>query len=380
MSLGLWVSATRPRTLPASVAPVAVGASAAWQSLPALTVCPAIYPAPPSCALNAARYDMLMTRFWPVTIGCALVALSLQIAVNFANDYSDGVRGADAIRGGDERITGKPTRLVANGVAPSSVLLAAAISAALACVAGLAVIVATGEYWFIALGVLCLLAGWLYTGGRHPYGYMGLGELGVFVFFGLVATLGTQYLLLGEVNLPGWFGAVTTGLLSSALLMVNNLRDIDDDRASGKRTLAVRIGPGASRVLFAVTIVVPSAFTAFLALTPAVYGIRSMFGWDCGVVHSSPPAAAGGQTVSESGTDYICAPAQAPHWPVWPLAAVGLVCLALAVVALLHVLRGEYPRALMASGLTLIACAGVWMLGSAVPSQIALLAPIVALM
>ena len=153
---------------------------------------------------------------------CAVVAVGLQIAVNYLNDYADGVRGTDARRGSD---AAGPRRLVASGIDPSRVLL-------------------TGRWWLIALGATCLLAGWGYTNGRHPYGYRGLGELAAFVFFGLVPALGTQYALSGSITVTGVAGSVICGLLSVSVMMVNNLRDLEDDAAHGKRTLMVRIGSG----------------------------------------------------------------------------------------------------------------------------------------
>lgn len=257
----------RPQTLPASVAPVVIGAAAAWTSVRQLGVCILTYPAPESCAINRATQATLESRFWPLVILCTLVALFLQIAVNFANDYSDGVRGTDEGRGTASSAShgilpaavvpsGRcddiaatpihaPARLVASGVPPKRVLAAAGGAAALACLCGLAIIAITGYWWLLIIGVCCLLAGWCYTGGRHPYGYAGLGELFVFVFFGLVAVLGTQFVLCGTVTATGVLGAVQAGLLSCVLLMVNNLRDVDSDRVHGKRTLAVRLGSSA---------------------------------------------------------------------------------------------------------------------------------------
>ncbi|NEG95181.1 1,4-dihydroxy-2-naphthoate octaprenyltransferase [Bifidobacterium sp. SMB2] len=298
-NIRLWLRGTRPKTLPASIAPVVVGAAAAWSvlsrydgwGLRCIAADEGVWMDMESgygpCATPWYAIGGALPRFLGVTLLCAGVALFLQIAVNFANDYSDGIRGTDAHRAGDESGTGKPQRLVASGrVKPKAVLAAAGAFALLACVCGLAVAVISHQYWFIAVGVACLLAGWFYTGGRHPYGYAGLGELFVFVFFGLVATLGTQYAIcqsldgLGIPNAavidfaaPGdgsewswvWFGqgqfgisgtgihaAVCVGLNAVMLLMVNNMRDIDDDRLHGKRTLAVRLGERGSRAALAV--------------------------------------------------------------------------------------------------------------------------------
>lgn len=184
-------------------------------------------------------------RWWLLAGLCLVVAAFLQIAVNYANDYSDGVHGTDA-----HRVGSAPARLTASGVSPRSILVAAGISAAVACVAGLVVIVMTAAYWLLVVGVLCLLAAWFYTGGKYPYGYAGLGELGVFIFFGLVAVLGTQFVLLGRVDLLGFLAAWAQGLGAVMVMMVNNIRDRADDEAAGKKTLVVRLGEKASRVLF----------------------------------------------------------------------------------------------------------------------------------
>ncbi|WP_163200864.1 1,4-dihydroxy-2-naphthoate octaprenyltransferase [Bifidobacterium avesanii] len=270
MSPCLWLVGARPRTLPASIAPVAVGAAAAWRSvLP--PACPELFPQPGWCTAAQMRYQMFGSRFWVVTVLCAAVALLLQIAVNFANDYSDGIRGSDANRGESSgESSGEPTakasvrsgadpsrpgafqRLVASGVPPRLVLAAAGVASGAACVCGLAAIAVTRAWWLLAVGAVSLLAGWFYTGGRHPYGYAGFGELSVFAFFGLAAVLGTEYALTGGLDPPGALGAVCCGLNAVMLLMVNNLRDLNDDRAHGKRTLAVRLGERAARAALAV--------------------------------------------------------------------------------------------------------------------------------
>ncbi|OJV60392.1 MAG: 1,4-dihydroxy-2-naphthoate polyprenyltransferase [Cellulomonas sp. 73-145] len=219
-----WVAGARPRTLPAAVAPVLVGTGAAAQSHSASLV----------RALLAAG-----------------VALALQVGVNYANDYSDGVRGTDVDRVG-------PMRLTASGAArPGHVKLAAFGSFGVAGVLGLALVALSGHWWLLAVGVLCVLAAWGYTGGRRPYGYRGLGEVGVFVFFGLVATLGTTYTQADGLTWPSWLGAVGVGLLACALLMVNNLRDIPTDAVSGKRTLAVRLGDHRARRAYALLVMLP---------------------------------------------------------------------------------------------------------------------------
>jgi 1,4-dihydroxy-2-naphthoate octaprenyltransferase len=209
-----WVLGARPRTLPAAVVPVAVGTA---------------------CAVGVGR------ALAPWRVAAALVvSLALQVATNYANDYSDGVRGTDRVRVG-------PKRLVAGGLAtPSEVKRAALAAFGVAAVVGLALAVAVG--WPVLLvGLACMLAAWGYTGGPRPYGYLGLGELFVFVFFGLVATAGTTYVLVERVTGLAVAAAVPVGLLATALLVVNNLRDIPTDAVAGKRTLAVRLGERRTR-------------------------------------------------------------------------------------------------------------------------------------
>jgi len=186
-----------------------------------------------------------------------VVALALQVAVNYANDYSDGVRGTDADRVG-------PLRLVGSGAAsPGAVKAAAFASFAVAAVAGLVLAAATA-WWLVVVGLVCMVAAWYYTGGRNPYGYHGLGEVMVFVFFGLVAVLGTTYVQTLAVPWPAWLGAIGTGSLASAILVANNLRDIPTDRESGKHTLAVLLGDQRSRLLFVLLLVVAAASVAGL--------------------------------------------------------------------------------------------------------------------
>jgi 1,4-dihydroxy-2-naphthoate octaprenyltransferase len=217
-ALGDWIAGARPRTLPAAVVPVAVGTGV---------------------AIGTDGVDLV---WWRVLVALA-VSLLLQIGVNYANDYSDGVRGTDDVRVG-------PMRLVASGTAsPSAVKKAALACLGLAALAGLALAAAT-SWWLILVGLAAILAAWGYTGGPKPYGYLGLGELFVFTFFGLVATVGTTYVAIEHVPWVAWPAACGVGLLACALLVVNNLRDIPTDTASGKRTLAVRLGDRATRVLY----------------------------------------------------------------------------------------------------------------------------------
>ena len=228
-----WVAGARPRTLPAALAPVLVGTG------------------------TAAALD----GFRPLPALLALVvALALQIGVNYANDYSDGRRGTDTDRVG-------PMRLVGSGAASAGqVLVAAALSFAVAAVAGLA-LAALSSWWLVAVGAVCIVAAWTYTGGPIPYGYRALGEVFVFVFFGPVAVVGTTY--VQTLTLPGLAFAVSVpiGLLIVAILVVNNLRDIDGDAAVGKRTLAVLLGDRATRLVFVGLFVVAFAVIAAVGVT-----------------------------------------------------------------------------------------------------------------
>jgi 1,4-dihydroxy-2-naphthoate octaprenyltransferase len=204
----------------------------------------------------AAAYD----GFRPGRALLALVvALALQVGVNYANDYSDGVRGTDDVRVG-------PVRLVASGLASaSSVKRAAFMAFGVAGIAGL-VLAATTSWWLLVVGVASVLAGWFYTGGTHPYGYLGLGELFVFVFFGLVAVVGTTYVQTGSLPWLAWAGGVASGALACAVLVTNNLRDIPTDGPVGKRTLAVRLGDRRTRLLYVVLLVVPFLVVAGMGL------------------------------------------------------------------------------------------------------------------
>ncbi|MDJ0355123.1 1,4-dihydroxy-2-naphthoate polyprenyltransferase [Paenarthrobacter sp. PH39-S1] len=206
---GQWIEGARLRTLPMAIAPVIIG--------------------------TAAAYDLGALR--PVNaVLAACVALLLQIGVNFANDYSDGIRGTDDVRVG-------PLRLVGSGAATPAQVKAAAFAAfGLAMLAGLALVILSQTWWLLLIGAGCVLAAWGYTGGKNPYGYLGLGDVFVFVFFGLVATLGTTYTQAGALSPAAVVGAVGTGLIAVALLMANNVRDIPTDAQVGKRTLAVRLG------------------------------------------------------------------------------------------------------------------------------------------
>jgi 1,4-dihydroxy-2-naphthoate octaprenyltransferase len=249
-----WMAGARPRTLPAAVAPVLVGTGAA-------------------AALDGFRAG-------PAVLAL-VVALALQVAVNYANDYSDGRRGTDADRVG-------PMRLVGSGAAaPRQVLLAAAAAFAVAALAGLA-LAALSSWWLVAVGAVCIAAAWTYTGGPLPYGYRALGEVFVFVFFGLVAVVGTTFAQTRSVDGLAVAAAVPIGLLIVAILVVNNLRDIAGDAAVGKRTLAVLMGDSGTRrayaALFVVAVVVvvliglvrPWALIALAAVPLAVPPLRTV--------------------------------------------------------------------------------------------------------
>jgi 1,4-dihydroxy-2-naphthoate polyprenyltransferase len=260
--VGRWVLGARPRTLAAAVVPVVVGTAVGWWVR--------------SGAVHGVRVvDWGSVIWWRA--GCALVvALGLQVGTNYANDYSDGIRGTDRLRVG-------PLRLVASGAAhPRSVKLAAWACFLAASAAGLALAVAT-TWWLVPVGAACVAAGWLYTGGPKPYGYLGLGEVFVFVFFGVVATVGSAY--VQDQHFTLWWASVPVGLLATALLEANNLRDVPSDAAAGKRTLAVRLGPERARWLYvgamagtgagivAVAVVRPFALLALAAL---VIGARPL--------------------------------------------------------------------------------------------------------
>lgn len=219
-----WVLGARPRTLPAAVVPVLVGTAAAHSAAPQLA------------RVSAAVPSAIWLSPWWRALGALVVALAIQVGTNYANDYSDGIRGTDEGRVG-------PLRLVGSGlVAPRRVRAAALVSFAVAGVAGVLLAAAT-SWWILGVGAACLAAGWLYTGGPRPYGYAGLGEVFVFAFFGIVATVGTYYVQGGALgNAVVLVAACAVGALATALLVANNLRDIETDRCSGKRTLAVRLG------------------------------------------------------------------------------------------------------------------------------------------
>jgi 1,4-dihydroxy-2-naphthoate octaprenyltransferase len=279
--LKTWVAGARPRTLPAAVVPVLVGTACAAGVYPVMSGGWFTY-APNAGVLFGS--DLLKgLSLWRFA-AALIVALALQVGTNYANDYSDGKRGTD-----DPGQRTGPPRLVGWGLAPAQQVKAAAmISFAVAAVAGLALAAAV-SWWLILVGVVSIAAGWLYTGGPRPYGYAGYGELFVFVFFGLVATVGSAYVQTGHLqsvwtvregllsaSMPGgrwnehypWLtlaAAAAVGFLATALLVVNNLRDIPSDTTAGKRTLAVKIGDRRTRTLYVVLIVLPFVMVPFIA-------------------------------------------------------------------------------------------------------------------
>ena len=221
-----WIAGARPRTLPAAIAPVVVATSLADKESNTIAALLAL-----------------------------AVSLALQIGVNYANDYSDGIRGTDNDRIG-------PLRITASGLAtPNQVKAAAFISFGVAAIAGLALAISS-SWWLIAVGALSIAAAWGYTGGKNPYGYMGLGELFVFIFFGLVATIGTFYVQTDRITGESILAGVIVGFLACAILVINNIRDRAKDEVVGKRTLAVRLGDKRSRVFYTALVTLPYLLAA----------------------------------------------------------------------------------------------------------------------
>lgn len=220
----LWVEGARVRTLPLAVSPIAIGAGA---------------------AASVQKFDLVLSLL------ALAVALCLQVGVNYANDYSDGIRGTDDFRVGPLRLTGSKS------VRPEAVKLAAFIFFALAAIAGLVIVLLTAQWWFIAVGAAAIIAAWFYTGGKSPYGYAGLGELAVFVFFGLVATYGTAFIQIRNFDMNALIGAISVGLFAAAVLMVNNIRDIETDTLAKKKTLAVKVGKRPAKAIYFLMIWLP---------------------------------------------------------------------------------------------------------------------------
>ncbi|GAA3003441.1 1,4-dihydroxy-2-naphthoate polyprenyltransferase [Actinokineospora diospyrosa] len=232
-----WIEGARVRTLPNSVAPVLVGSGAA-------------------AAVGA--FSLVRAAL------ALLVSLALQVGVNYANDYSDGVRGTDSERVG-------PLRLVGSGVAsPATVKAAAFACFALGAVAGLVLVSLSGHWWLLAVGAASIAGAWFYTGGEKPYGYSGWGEVAVFLFFGVIAVLGTEYVQADQVSWFGAAGAAAMGSFSAAVLVANNLRDVPTDRVAGKNTLAVRLGEPRTRVLYQVLVAIPFVLTVAAAFSTPI--------------------------------------------------------------------------------------------------------------
>jgi 1,4-dihydroxy-2-naphthoate octaprenyltransferase len=227
-----WIGGARLRTLPLGIAPVALGTGAA---------------------------HIIGDEVWHeyrIAL-CFILAIAIQIGVNYANDYSDGIRGTDNHRVGPSRLTGS------GAAKPRTVLTVALVFFGIAAIAGLTLVILSQQWWLLVVGALALAAGWFYTGGKRPYGYAGLGEIFVFIFFGLVATVGSTYVQVGEVNFESWISGVAIGFIACAVLMVNNIRDIDQDRLAGKKTLAARIGNLPARITYVVFLAIPFVILAY---------------------------------------------------------------------------------------------------------------------
>ena len=256
-SINLWIQGARPKTLPAAIAPVVVGAA-------------------------CAQLESSTQNNWLNAVFALVVSIALQVAVNYANDYSDGIRGTDKNRVG-------PLRLVGSGAKkPSDVKKATLLAFGVAAVFGF-VLATTTSWWLLLVGVFCFLAGWFYTGGKHPYGYLGFGEVFVFIFFGVVATMGTTFVINKQLTLVSFLASVVVGCLACALLAVNNLRDIAGDKISEKKTLAVRIGESGARKFYVSLFIVAgfavilislsysAALIAMLGLAAAVKPIKRVY-------------------------------------------------------------------------------------------------------
>ena len=284
-TIGQWVQGARPRTLPAAVSPVLVGSAVAWRYLAPLhfssygTPTTMLAPVEPTSFLTGDDVSMFSILGHPNAVQSAgefalrallalVVALALQVGVNYANDYSDGVRGTDDARVG-------PVRLVGQRLAtPSSVKLAAFAAFGVAALAGLALVLLTQAWWLVLVGLAAIAAAWLYTGGPRPYGYAGLGEL--FVFFGLIAVMGSEYV---QTLAIGWLAlacGVGCGCLSVAILLANNLRDIPTDAVAGKHTLAVRMGDAGTRTAYSLAIAIPYLTAAGIAIAGVPWALLAL--------------------------------------------------------------------------------------------------------
>ena len=238
-----WLEGARPRTLPAAISPVLAGSG---------------------IAAFEGRFQLV-----PAVL-CLLVSLALQVGVNYANDYSDGVRGTDVDRVG-------PMRLVGSGAAdPRAVKRAAFAGFAVAALAGLGIVLLTQSWWLLLVGAAAIAAAWFYTGGSHPYGYLGLGEVFVFVFFGLVAVSGTVLVQVGRTTPATWAAAVAVGSLACAILVANNLRDLRGDASVGKRTVATRLGDRGTRWFFVALVLVAVLAVVLVALWSTLWALLGL--------------------------------------------------------------------------------------------------------
>ena len=270
-SAGQWWQGARPRTLPAAIAPVLVGSAAAYELLRPLGA---------SADDRPAHVSGSWGQFVLRAVLALVVALALQVGVNYANDYSDGIRGTDDARVG-------PVRLVGQGLAAAGqVRLAAFASFGVAAVAGLVLVLLTQAWWLVLVGLAAIVAAWFYTGGPRPYGYAGLGELFVFVFFGLVAVVGSTYVQTLTVTGLSVAGGVACGALSVAILLANNLRDIPTDRLAGKHTLAVRLGDGATRAAYVAAVATPFLVALGISITVSPWALVALLALPLAV----PPA------------------------------------------------------------------------------------------
>jgi len=247
--VSLLILGTRPRTLPAAIVPVCIGA--------------------------ATVENLAASMWWKISLA-AIVSLALQIAVNYANDYSDGIKGTDDVRVG-------PLRLVGSGLVPAgTVKRAALVMLGVAAVAGL-VLALTSSLWILLIGVCAMVAAWTYTGGPRPYGYAGLGEVFVFVFFGLVATVGTQFVVSESMTVLSLVASIAVGAIACALLVVNNLRDLDGDALVGKRTLAVKLGDRNTRYFFVALFVLAAVAVVVTATMSHVWALLGLVGLVAGI-------------------------------------------------------------------------------------------------
>ena len=233
MAIKHWITGARIRTLPLAIAPILLGSAVANLS---------------------DQFDFTLA------ILALMVSLLLQIGVNYANDYSDGIRGTDKDRVGPQRLTGSGL------MRPAAVKRAAFISFSLAALAGLFIVVITQQFWLVAVGLIAIVAAWYYTGGKRPYGYAGLGEIVVFVFFGLVATVGTAFIQTLRFDGLSLLLGANFGLYATAVLLINNIRDIETDGANGKYTIAVKLGRTRAKLLFGLMLWLPVSFNALLVL------------------------------------------------------------------------------------------------------------------